>query len=344
MALRTMYRMAKAALGNRRIMKTILFSLSMKAKILPKVLTVSLTYDCQCDCSHCGISDYRKKEGADLTTPEVKRLIDEARKIRSIVQVTFTGGEALLRQDILELVRYAKGYHFFIKIDSNAVLLEKKILAALKQAGADVIGISIDHHQRAMHDSLRRHDGLFEKVIASVHLCRELDIRCYLQTYATRDRLREGDLEKIVALSESLGAEKCIVQLPALLSHLKGRGEAGLEPDDYRALDGISSRHPTCCVESDIYPVLQYRNFCKVGLRTNVHLTAYGDVQACCWLPFSFGNIRQDSLGKIVRSMYASKSFKELLSRDGCLCSDQDFLSRYLSDAGGLPVRMRESL
>lgn len=320
------------------VLKQAAFFLFKNIPVLPKVLTIALTYECQCQCQHCGVSGYKKKDESVLSTAEVLRLIEEARKIRSIIRITFSGGEALLRKDILQLVTHAKKAGFYIKIDSNAFLLQEGMVARLKEAGADLIGISIDHIDPVEHDRLRRSQGLFEKAIKAVQYCQASGLDCDLQTYATKARLKDKSLEEIIALSESLNVERCTVQVPSLAGNLKACEEQRLEDSDFRKLDQLAREHPSLCVESDVYPPLKYKDFCKVGLRTNVHITAYGAVQPCCWLPVSFGNVRQLPLERILSFMYRNRTFKKILSCEGCLCSNPHLLDKCLKRGEELPV------
>ncbi len=337
-----LYTFFKPLVGRNRFLKRLVVGYGETFNLLPKVLTVALTYRCPCHCVHCGIANYRRKDDKELSTQEVKTLIDDARRVRSIVQVTFTGGEPLVRGDIYDLVAYSKKKGLFTKIDSNAVFLDREKLTRLKAAGIDRVGISIDHYQADAHDHLRDYEGLFEKVIAAVHICEELKISCYLQTYTTRQRMEEGSLEKILDLAQELRVDKIKIQTPALIGAMRHCDEATLRHEDFAALARILSRYKSAYVEGEVFSPLDYRKFCRLNFNSNVHITSYGDVLPCCWMPLSFGSIRERRLPAILRDMYRSKAFKKLLSCESCLCSDKRFLQQYIGDTTDLPVRFRE--
>ncbi len=340
MVLNNLYRFLKPLVSRNRFLKRLVIGYGESFNLLPKVLTVALTYRCPCHCVHCGISDYRRKDDKELSSEEVKGLIDDSGRVRSIVQVTFTGGEPLVRSDIYDLVAYSKKSGLFTKIDSNAVFLDKEKLTRLKEAGIDRVGISIDHYQEEAHDTLRDHKGLFQKVMAAVRLCGELKISCYLQTYTTRQRMEQGGLEKILDLAQGLNVDKIKVQTPALIGTMRHQSEAALRHEDFVALARILSRYKSAYVESEVFSPLDYKKFCRLNFNSNVHITSYGDVLPCCWLPLSFGNVREASLSDILRRMYKSEAFKKLLTCEGCLCSDQKFLKEHIGDRRDLPVRV----
>lgn len=332
------YKFIKPVVSKNRFLKNLVIQYSQVFDVLPKVLTVALTYRCQCQCAHCGISDYRDPESQELSTEEVKKLIDDAKKIRSFVQVTFTGGEPLLRKDIFELIAHSKKRGFFTKIDSNAGMLDRDRLVKLKEAGLDRVGISIDHYDGKVHDKLREFPGLFQKVISAVRDCRELKISCYLQTYTTRQSLQNGDLHKTLTFAETLDVDKIKVQTPAIVGSFKNNNELILKHQDFVHLAEVISKHKMAYVESEVFTPLDYKKFCNVNFRSNIHITGYGDVVPCCWMPLSFGNIRKEALPVILKKMYGSAKFKSLLRRDGCLCSDPDFLKEHFGSAQCLPV------
>ena len=341
MALTRLYKFVKPLVSRNKFLKALVIGYGQTFRLLPKVLTVALTYRCPCHCVHCGISDYRRQGDEELSTQEVKTLIDDSRRVRSIVQVTFTGGEPMVCADIYDLVAYSKSKGFFTKIDSNAVFLDAEKLKRLKAAGIDRVGISLDHYQADAHDHLRDYKGLFDRIIAAVRICEELGISCYLQTYATRQRMEEGGLEKILELAKGLRVDKTKVQTPALIGTMRHRDDAALKHEDFEALARILAPYPSAYVESEVFSPLDYRKFCRLNFISNVHITAYGDVLPCCWMPLSFGNVRERRLPAILRDMYRDKMFKKLLSSEGCLCSDKEFLKTHIGDSADLPVRVR---
>jgi len=84
-----------------------------------------MTGRCNLDCIHChafgGDASYD-----ELTEEEGRALIDQvaALDIRSFV---FTGGEPLLREDIFDLIAYAKSIGFSVFIATNGTLITKEI-------------------------------------------------------------------------------------------------------------------------------------------------------------------------------------------------------------------------
>ncbi len=339
---RRLYQIFKPIISRRPFLKKLIFSYGMKALLFPKVLTLVLTYRCQCRCVHCGVSDNHEQASPELSTEEIMKLLDEAATIGMIMQITFTGGEPLLRKDIFDLIRYSKKHRFFTKIDSNGALLETKSISRLKEAGLDRIGISIDHYRGEIHDQLRRYNGLFHNIMEVVKICASLKLSVYFQTYATHTNIRNGDLEKTIQLAKKTPVDKIKIQPIAILGSSMKAWEDMLTSHDFTLLHQMMARHTKAYVESEFLSPLEHKRFCRVNFKSNIHVTCYGEVQPCCWFPASFGNVRKKTLKDILNFMYSSPDFKKLLGLEGCLCSNQEVLDMYFGKDKKLPIKMHE--
>lgn len=301
-------------------------SLALKSGFIPQILTIAVTYKCQCSCFHCGIDTYKQDNRQELATEEIETLIKEAGKIRSIVQVTFTGGEPLLRGDLLPLIRTAKKQGFFTKIDSNGLLLSEANLTLLKEAEIDRIDISIDHYDASSHDRLRQCEGLFCKMREALKVCASLSIPCYLQTYATRENVRSGLLEKIIRYAESIKVSRIKIQPPALAGRLASSEDVLLENDDFLRLSMLTKKYPLAYLENEFLDPKDYSLMCHVGMRGNIYVTAYGDILPCCYVPVAFGNVKKLPLVRILKKMYQNELFLKLTQYNGCVCANKALL------------------
>ena len=67
---------------------------------------LEITTACNLRCIHCHTTGGRRADD-ELTTEEVKRLLDQLAKVREFRMVAFTGGEPLVRDDLFELLAYS---------------------------------------------------------------------------------------------------------------------------------------------------------------------------------------------------------------------------------------------
>jgi pyrroloquinoline quinone biosynthesis protein E len=79
---------------------------SNKAPSPPRWLLAELTYSCPLQCPYCSNPlDYANFKD-ELSTEDWKRVLKQSREMGA-VQLGFSGGEPLVRKDLVELVDYS---------------------------------------------------------------------------------------------------------------------------------------------------------------------------------------------------------------------------------------------
>jgi len=126
-------------------------------------MRVSLTNRCNLNCVYCHMEGNSGNE-KEMTTDEVFYLLEEA-KDAGMKTLKLTGGEPLLRDDIVAIIRYARtlGYQD-VSLTTNGTLLPKKA-ERLKKAGLERVNIGCD----TMGDSLPKNTGVALKSINAAH-------------------------------------------------------------------------------------------------------------------------------------------------------------------------------
>jgi cyclic pyranopterin phosphate synthase len=109
-------------------------------------MRISVTQECNLDCFYChhegenGGSN-AKKNGL-MTPHEIETITRIASKV-GITKLKITGGEPLLRKDIVDIVKSSSRYMKDVSMTTNGVLL-KKYARALRDAGLHRVNISFD--------------------------------------------------------------------------------------------------------------------------------------------------------------------------------------------------------
>lgn len=108
-------------------------------------------WHCNQKCIHCyaGEQEYAIKD--ELSTSEWKHIIDECQKA-CIPQLTFTGGEPTLRDDLVELVEHASW--FVTRLNTNGILLTEKLCSELYEASLDSVQITLYSKEEHIHNLL----------------------------------------------------------------------------------------------------------------------------------------------------------------------------------------------
>lgn len=150
-------------------------------------LSFEVTHSCTADCLHCDKGGMKKENG--LMQPADFR--EYQRKLRPML-VQLSGGEPLLRKDIVEIARAVKepsGLPYLIVV-TNGRLLTENLYLRLKEAGVTQFSISLDFPDER-HDAFRQSPGLFRhlsKIVPKLAGLGKDDV--VLNTAITRDNLR----------------------------------------------------------------------------------------------------------------------------------------------------------
>lgn len=146
-------------------------------------LRISLTDRCNLRCIYCMEEDNNIffEEEDKLTKDEILKIVSASAKL-GVKKIRLTGGEPLVRKDIIELmngINNIKGIEG-IYLTTNGVLLLEKV-EALKNAGLKGVNISLDSLKEEMFRDLTR-IGELKKVLLSIEKCLELGIKVKLNT------------------------------------------------------------------------------------------------------------------------------------------------------------------
>lgn len=289
-------------------------------------LVLALTYECQCSCVHCGREIHRSRKGKELGLEGFKRIINQVsgeefcgRKPR----IYFFGGEPLLYRGLFKLIKYSSRKNVMTKLDTNGYLLTKNTVKILKGAGLNLIGVSIDSSDSKKHNRLRGLKGCFEKAIMGIKNCLNQNLECYISTYATKENLKNGDLERIIILGKKLGVDHIRIAPLIMAGNLLSSKRECLDRREIKRLVNfrkLSSRVPIFIAGFACSAI--NKNFAFVSL--------CGDVQPCCYVPVSFGNVKDYPLAEILKKMWKHPLFNIKPHKGECLMNNNKFRKKYL--------------
>ena len=165
------------------------------------VVVWNVTRRCNLKCVHCYSNSADIDYPGELTTEEGKKLIDDLAQFGSPV-ILFSGGEPLMRKDLLELAQYSTDKGMRAVISTNGTLINKEIAAKLKKIGLSYVGVSLDGLEKT-HDRFRGKKGAFAAAIDGIRNCREAGIKVGI-----RFTVNKHNLADVPDMFELLRAEK----------------------------------------------------------------------------------------------------------------------------------------
>jgi len=170
----------------------------------PLWLVLELTYRCPLKCVWCNNPlDFQRYAKHELSTEEWKDVLRQARALGSL-QLGFSGGEPMLRDDLEELVAYADSLGFYTNLITSGIGLTEKRLAELKRVGLKQIQLSLQSAERKLTDELtgaRAHDIKLD-VAARI---KAHGFPMVLNVPVVRQNIDQ--VERILAMAESIGVD-----------------------------------------------------------------------------------------------------------------------------------------
>lgn len=158
---------------------------------VPLHVQIEITWKCNWRCVHCYQDDHKTDR---YSTQELKSLMDDLHAAGT-VHLIVTGGEPLVRADLVEVIRHARKIGMTVTLYTNAHLVTEE---RAKELG-EIIGtaeISLLAGEPALHDQLARAPGSFDRAFQGAMRLRKQGVNIVIKTpvlrpaYQTLSRLK----------------------------------------------------------------------------------------------------------------------------------------------------------
>ena len=293
---------------------------------LRPIVVWNVTQRCNLNCAHCYMDASDRSARGELTTAEARAFIDDVAAMGSPV-LLFSGGEPLLRPDLMELGRHAVARGLRAVISSNGTLVTSELAREIADVGFSYVGVSIDGKPHT-HDAFRRKQGAFDAAVAGIANCLAAGVKAGVRL--TLNRRNAADLDAVLDLVEREGIPRfCMYHLVyagrgreivgddltpdetrRVIEHLLDRTrdwhERGIHTevlttdnhaDGALILHRIARDHPGRLPE--VRELLRRHGGCSAGTKM-ANVDARGNVHPCqFWSHVSLGNVRERPLAEI---------------------------------------------
>ncbi len=153
------------------------------------VVVWNMTRRCNLKCVHC-YAKALEEDGADaISTEQGKAIIDDLAAFGAPVML-FSGGEPLVRKDLVELARHATSKGMRAVISTNGTLISKEKARELKSVGLSYVGISLDGGEE-VHDRFRKVPGSFKKALQGIENCQAEGLKVGLRFTINKRNVNE---------------------------------------------------------------------------------------------------------------------------------------------------------
>jgi len=288
----------------------------------PYVVSWNLTYRCNLACEHCyldaggtplvGTENFADR--SELGTEECFRVIDEIAAFAPECLTILTGGEPLLRRDILEIVRRAAERELWVVVGTNGVRITENLARRLAEAGARGLSLSLDALDPDRHDRFRKVRGAWHNTVEGAEILGRTGLPFIVQTTAGSHNL--GELDAIADFAHDRLAAK-VWNLYFLVPTGRGQFVSDMTPAQYdevlASLYRIQKKYDrrmlvnAKCAPHYIKTVLENAGVPQIrtysggagGCPAGTHymgIRPNGDVTPCPYLPVFAGSLRSARL------------------------------------------------
>jgi len=298
----------------------------------PALISWNVTARCGLRCPHCYLDASQEGRPGELTTQEGLALIGEIAALNPQAMLVLSGGEPLLRPDILDLARCATDRGLMVVVGTSGVLLDRDTVRRLRECGVAGVGVSLDFARPDEHDRFRGMPGAWRRTVEGLVACRKEGLPFQIQTTVTARNYRE--LKDLMDLASGLGAR--VFNLFFLVCTGRGQQMTDITPAQYeetlRWLASTGGSYRGMMVRARCAPhfrrlaweldpaspvIEENGSRCMAGT-SYCRITPEGDVTPCPYMELKVGNVRDGGFTRIWREAAVLLSLRESVLEGRC--------------------------
>jgi len=299
---------------------------------LIKVVQLTLTNRCQCNCEHCGVSKLREAIKGELTVKQIDSLFRDL-KLAGCLVVDLFGGEPTLRHDLFDIIERGKSYGFIMSLETNGYVIDRAYMERLSATGLDQIYLSLDDYRAETHDRIRRKNGSFERAVRALELGAKTGIVMHVSVVPqTREFFINGDINRFMQFVLERGAEQVRLLLPRFVGHSIREDGGPLGAGEERELFS----HVSACYHDYIYvhtpgTPLGEKNVCTAK-QVFCHIMSNGWVAPCPYFPLVFGDATREPIIDIFERIHEHPLVR--LGGDYCPMRNEEYINTHIRKLG----------
>ncbi|MFO0604510.1 MAG: radical SAM protein [Polyangiales bacterium] len=262
----------------------------------PLALHLEVAAACNLACTHCFAGELPRRERA-LSLAELDELFATLSRV-GCFRLGLTGGEPLLRKDLLDVIDLALGHGLHPCLTTNGLLLDEGLARELGRRSLVWINVSLDGATAATNDRTRG-EGTFDRVVEKVRL---LARHAKVTLAFTVLSHNAHEAPAFARLARDLGARTAVLRpLYPVGTAASDLSQMPTFAQYQRALDALAPEHAPRGIDPfgpHTRADAQARTFDNLGCgagNTVCSVSLGGDVNPCSFLGPTFvgGNVRE---------------------------------------------------
>ena len=293
---------------------------------------VGATKLCPMNCIYCSAKTFTNSD--DMSTDRMICLVREAQDLGAFV-IGFSGGEPLLRQELPDIIKAVDDRSVTMLFTSGWRFPEKS--AALREAGLDIVVVSLDTFDEAVNNKRRGHESATETAVEATRAAARAGFYTVLSMVPDKSMLDEAALADYLQKADVLGVHEVRILAPRPCVTYEGNRLECFNAEQLKCLRRLQAifnkRRRFPAVMSLEHTESEANQGCHGG-KTHCYVSPSGEITPCDFFPVSFGNVRGRPLAEVYATM---RHFLPQPSSRCALAKVFDLISQ--KTPGTLPVR-----
>jgi len=241
-------------------------------------LRLSVTQRCNLNCEYCH-KEGEKTTDSEISIENIKEILETASEL-GIKKIKITGGEPLLRDDIVEIIRTIKKHNFDdISLTTNGFLLDK-LAKRLKQAGLNRVNIGCDSVSFLAKNKKSIEQGL--------KAAKEADLNPIKLNMVVLKGINDHEIEDMIEFARENDSILQLIELVKVNNEFYNKHFLSLdsiEKELNERANRVIKRKTQCRMQYDLGNVIVevvrplHKNFCKNC--NKLRITSDGKIKPC---------------------------------------------------------------
>ncbi len=214
---------------------------------------------CNLHCVHCYSQSQDQDYPNELSRAEGVALLEDLAAF-GVPVILFSGGEPLLRPDIMELIALAGARGVRAVLSTNGTRVTPVVAERLRDAGVSYVGVSLDG-LAATHDHFRGAPGAFDQALRGIRMCLTAGLKVGVRF--TVNRWNQSEIGGLFDLIAAEGIPRVCFYHLVYAGRASRRGAPDLTREETRAaVDLIMDRTRALHTAGAAVEVLTVDNHC----------------------------------------------------------------------------------
>ncbi len=269
---------------------------------------LAITKKCALQCEHCYEWDNLNKKDV-LSEDTLHGIVHRIQQLGT-AQIHFTGGEPMLKVDILLslMKRSAGGTNFWM--NTSGLKLTAINARRLKQAGLTGVFISLDHFSAEEHNKFRNFKDAFYWAQEGARNALNSGLVVAYSICMRKEFVSEENIQRYMDLAKETGVHFVQFLEPKAVGHYKST-DVTLGTEQIRLLESVFLKMNFSDNFSS-YPIITYHGYyqrrqgCFSAGKKGLYVDTDGDINPCTFCHKKSGNILDPKIDNLLATMTAA--------------------------------------